>query len=68
MTLARVVRADLVAQAQAGIVIAYGSNNLFKSGVAIVMGAGRFRRDVALSLCGMALAAGGATWLVQIVR
>ncbi len=68
MTLARGVRADLVAQAQAGIVIAYSSNNLFKSGVAIVMGAGRFRRDVALSLCGMALAAGGATWLVQLVR
>ncbi len=68
ITLARGVRSDLAAAAHAGIIIAYCSNNLFKSGVAISMGAGRFRRDVALSLCGMALAAGVATWLVQLVR
>ena len=68
ITLARGVRADLVAEAHAGIIIAYCSNTLFKSGAAIAMGAGRFRRDVALSLCGMALAAGIAMLLVQRVR
>ena len=68
VTLARGVRSELIAEAHAGIVIAYCSNNLFKSAVAISMGAGRFRRDVGVALCGMALAAGLATWLVGLVR
>jgi uncharacterized membrane protein (DUF4010 family) len=66
VTLARGVAADVLNQAHAGIVIAYGSNNLFKSGVAVVMGAGHFRRDVALTLCAMALSAGVATAVVQL--
>lgn len=66
VALARGVRPELAAQAHAGIVIAYGSNNLFKAGVALSMGAGRFRRDVALSLCAMAIAGAAATVLVRL--
>jgi uncharacterized membrane protein (DUF4010 family) len=68
VALARGVRAGLIAEAHAGIIIAYCSNNLFKSGAAIAMGAGRFRRDVAVSLCAMAIAAGLATCLFQQIR
>ncbi len=60
VALARGAHPDIVHQAQAAIIIAYASNNLFKSGVAVVVGAGRFRRDVALALAAMA-AAGGVT-------
>jgi uncharacterized membrane protein (DUF4010 family) len=44
--------------ALAGIVIACASNNLFKAGVAVVAGAGRFRVLVAVALAAMSLAGG----------
>jgi len=45
-----------VGQAVLGIVIAASSNNVFKSGIAAVQGAGRFRRDVPLALLAMSAA------------
>ena len=68
VTLARGLRPELIAQAHAGIIIAYAANNLFKSGIAVVMGAGRFRRDVAVVLCAMAVTAGAVTALLQLAR
>jgi uncharacterized membrane protein (DUF4010 family) len=59
LALSRGARPDAFDQAMIGIVVACGSNNLFKAGAAIAAGAGRFRRDVALGLVAMILAGGG---------
>lgn len=64
VAVARGARSGALDQAQAAIVAAYASNNLFKSGIAIVVGAGRFRRDVALGLGALAVAGGAAAALV----
>jgi uncharacterized membrane protein (DUF4010 family) len=54
------------AAAVTGIVAACISNNLFKAGAAVVGGAGRFRRDVAVSLVSMAVAGGVAAALLAL--
>jgi uncharacterized membrane protein (DUF4010 family) len=56
IALARGVQPDTVDQAALGIIIATASNNLFKAAVAIVNGAGRFRRQVPLALLAMSAA------------
>lgn len=53
IALARNVQADTIDQAAVGITIALASNNLFKAAVAIVNGAGRFRRLVPVALLAM---------------
>ena len=53
IALARNVQADTLDQAAVGITIALASNNLFKAAVAIVNGAGRFRRLVPVALVAM---------------
>jgi len=57
IALARGVQPETLDQAALGIIIATASNNLFKAGVAIVNGAGRFRRQVPLAL--LAISAAG---------
>lgn len=50
-------------QAAIGIVIACASNNLFKAGIGVARGAGRFRRDFAFALAAMTLAGAAAAAL-----
>lgn len=50
IALARGTQSDTLDQAALGIIIASASNNLFKAVVAIVNGAGRFRRQVPFAL------------------
>jgi uncharacterized membrane protein (DUF4010 family) len=50
IALARGGQSDTLDHASLGIIIASASNNLFKATVAIVNGAGRFRRQVPLAL------------------
>jgi len=52
-------------KATIAIVLACASNNLFKAGIGIVRGAGRFGRDFGLSLAAMTLA-GAATAIVTL--
>jgi uncharacterized membrane protein (DUF4010 family) len=64
IALARGARTEAAADAVAGIVIATSSNNLFKAGIAVVTGAGRFRALVAIALASM-VAAGGVAAAVM---
>ena len=50
-------------EATVGIVIACASNNLFKAGIGVARGAGRFRRDFACALAAMTLAGAAAAAL-----
>jgi uncharacterized membrane protein (DUF4010 family) len=56
IALTRGTQPDGLDQPALGIIIALASNNLFKAGVAVVNGAGRFRRDVPLALLTMSAA------------
>jgi len=50
LALARGTTDDGRAHAALGVIIALASNNLFKSGIAVLNGAGRFRREVPMAL------------------
>jgi uncharacterized membrane protein (DUF4010 family) len=58
IALARGARPDIATAAVAGIVIACVSNNVFKTAVAVVSGAGSFRKNVALGLTTMSAVGG----------
>jgi uncharacterized membrane protein (DUF4010 family) len=58
IALARGARPDTLGASTAGIVIACASNNLFKSLVAVVTGAGTFRRHAFFGLTSMSLVGG----------
>jgi uncharacterized membrane protein (DUF4010 family) len=64
IALARGARPDGIGPAVAGIVIACVSNNVFKTVVAVVSGAGSFRKNVALGLTAMSAVGGLVTLLL----
>jgi uncharacterized membrane protein (DUF4010 family) len=64
IALARSARPESMGAATAGIVIACASNNLFKSAVAVVTGAGPFRRYTALGLTAMSSVGGAVAMLL----
>ena len=66
IAVARGAEADRASAAVTGIVVASISNGLFKAGAAVVGGAGRFRRDVAVALVAMAVAGGVAAALIAL--
>ena len=65
IALARSSRPDNLWQSAAGIVIACASNNLFKSAIAVITGAGSFRGLVALGLTTMSLVGGVVALLMS---
>jgi uncharacterized membrane protein (DUF4010 family) len=67
LALARGAESQGLAPAALGIVIACASNNVFKAGVAIVRGTGRFRRDIPLALGAMTLAGAGAATVMLLL-
>jgi uncharacterized membrane protein (DUF4010 family) len=67
LAIARQARPASAGSAVLGIVVAVASNNLFKAGVAVTTGAGRFRRDVPLALVAMNVAGGAVLGALSVL-